>query len=121
MDEKDEKEVGDHMELKEPGNGLCGFTCRDYRILDSLRGGLRRAEYLHPVFADGIFQGLSRVSEELGELAQSVNHGENQERIETEARDLLVVVWRFLRKDYEPDGLCDDCKRPCEGCGRTKA
>lgn len=98
-----------------------GLKGRDLLVLDKLKDGLRRAEYLHPCFAEGVFQGLSRVSEELGELAQSVNHGEDQERIEAEARDLLVVVWRFLRKDYEADGLCDDCKRPCEGCGRTKA
>ena len=101
----------------------CGydFKDRDHWVFDRLRDGLRRAEYLHPVFADGVYQGLSRVSEELGELAQSVNRGENQERIEAEARDLLVVVWRFLRKDYEPDCLCDDCKHPCEGCRRKKA
>lgn len=70
-------------------------------VCKKLFAALERAEHLHPVFAEGVYQGLGRVGEEYGELAQSLNHGESKERVEAEAMDLLVVVWRFVRKDYE--------------------
>lgn len=94
------------------------WTYKDFEVFQTLQVGLRRAESLHPVFAEGVYQGLGRVSEELGELAQSINHGEPLERIESEARDLLVVVWRFVRKDYEVCDNCNECKFPCEKCAK---
>lgn len=77
------------------------WTYKDFEAFQTLQVGLRRAESLHPVFAEGVYQGLGRVGEEYGELAQSLNHGESKERVEAEAMDLLVVVWRFVRKDYD--------------------
>lgn len=62
---------------------------------------LEKAERKHPVFAEGVYQGLGRLSEEMGELSQSVNHGEPQARIDAEAMDLLVVAWRFARRDWQ--------------------
>lgn len=70
-------------------------------ILAALKNGVARAEILHPVFAEGIWQGIGRISEEHGELAQAVNHNEGSERIREEALDLFIVTFRFLRGDYE--------------------
>lgn len=61
------------------------------------------AEGKHPVYAEGIWQGMGRIGEEYGELCQSVNHGEPEERIMSEAWDLLCVVWRFVRGDWRYD------------------
>ena len=58
------------------------------------------AEEKHPVYAEGIWPGMGRIGEEYGELCQSVNHGEPEERIMSEAWDLLCVVWRFVRGDW---------------------
>ena len=85
----------------------------DHILFRRLLRALDRAEDLHPVFAEGVYQGLGRVSEELGELAQSVNHRESGDRIEAEALDLLVTAWRFCRKDDEPRPDCEE--RPQEG------
>lgn len=68
-----------------------------YRLMQKLD----RARKLHPVFAEGVYQGLGRISEEFGELSQTINHGESSDRMEEEAMDLLVVVWRFVMKEYE--------------------
>lgn len=70
-----------------------------YRLLKALA----RAKELHPVFAEGIYQGIGCISEEMGELAQSVNHGEPEERVRSEAMDLLVVVWRFVQEEYKTE------------------
>lgn len=83
-------------------------------LFAELMTALDRAEKLHPIFAEGIYQGLGRVGEEYGELAQSINHGESIERIEAEMMDLLVVVWRLKKGDYKT--VCDECKYPCETC-----
>ena len=61
------------------------------------------AKKKHPVYAEGIWQGMGRIGEEYGELCQSVNHGEPEERIMSEAWDLLCVVWRFVRGDWRND------------------
>ena len=95
---------------------LHGKGYKNLELFYELETALQRAEKLHPIFAEGIYQGLGRVGEEYGELAQSINHGEPMERIEAEAMDLLVVAFRFVRKDYEQLSDCDECKFPCEGC-----
>lgn len=77
------------------------MTDADKELFSRLMAHVARAEKLHPVFAEGVYQGLGRIGEEMGELAQSVNHCEPQERVDAEAMDLLTVVWRFVRKDYE--------------------
>lgn len=80
------------------------FTENDYKNIDifgQVEDALKIAEKKHPVFAEGIAQGLGRMGEEFGEVCQAVNHGESEERIMSEALDLLVVAWRFLRRDWE--------------------
>ena len=69
-------------------------------VLELLKRKDDRARQKHPVFAEGIYQGFGRIGEEYGEVCQAMNHGENNERIEAEAMDLLVVAWRFVRGDY---------------------
>lgn len=87
-------------------------------IFEAMLKKLAYAENKHPVFAEGAAQGLGRVGEEYGELCQAINHGEPMERIEAEAMDLLVVAFRFVRKDYEQLSDCNECKFPCESCAK---
>lgn len=96
------------------------WTYKDFEILQALRGGLIRAEELHPGFAEGQYQALGFLGEEYGEVVKVVTKGEGEQRLHDELRDLLVVTWRFLRGDHEVGCLCDDCKYPCESCGRDK-
>lgn len=84
-------------------------------IFEAMLKKLAYAEEKHPVFAEGAAQGLGCIGEEYGELCQAINHGEPMERIEAEAMDLLVVAFRFVRKDYEQLSDCDECKFPREG------
>lgn len=73
-------------------------------VYDGLLGRLARAEQLHPVFAVGVPQGIGRITEEVGELARAVNHMEGEDRIMSEAWDVLVTAWRFVRRDWEQEG-----------------
>lgn len=80
------------------------FNENDFKNIDifgDLEEALKIAEQKHPVFAEGVAQGIGRLSEELGEIAQAVNHCEPEKRIMSEALDLLVVAWRFYRRDWE--------------------
>ena len=80
------------------------FNENDFKNIDifgDLEDALKIAEGKHPVFAEGVAQGLGRIGEEFGELCQSINHGEGEDRIKSEALDLLVVAWRFYRRDWE--------------------
>lgn len=72
----------------------------DLKLMEALFERIKSAEGKHPDFADGIYQGFGRITEELGEAAQAVNHGESEERVMDEALDLLCVVWRFCRGDW---------------------
>lgn len=80
------------------------FSNNDFKNIDifgEIEDALKIAEQKHPVFAEGVAQAIGRLSEELGEIAQAVNHGEPENRIMSEALDLLVVAWRFYRRDWE--------------------
>lgn len=70
-------------------------------LLVALAERVKAAENKHPVFADGIYQGVGVIGEEYGELCQALNKGEGEERVMDEALDLLCVVWRFCRGDWE--------------------
>lgn len=69
-------------------------------LLTRLAIALEKAERKHPVFAEGPYQGIGRITEELGEAIQCINHGESMERLEEEAMDVLVTAFRFVRKDW---------------------
>lgn len=70
-------------------------------LLVRLALALEKAERKHPVFAEGPYQGIGRITEELGEAIQCINHGEPMERLEEEAMDVLVTAWRFVRGDWK--------------------
>ena len=62
---------------------------------------LKYAEQKHPVFAEGPYQGLAYIEEEVGELVKAVTKGESAGRIFDEALDVLVTAWRFARNDWK--------------------
>lgn len=72
----------------------------DVSLLMKLADRVKAAENKHPVFADGIYQGVGVIGEEYGELCQALNKGEGEERVMDEAFDLLCVAWRFCRGDW---------------------
>ena len=65
-----------------------------------LDAALQIAETKHPVFATTFDDGLMRVVEELGEIAQARNKSQGVVREKEEVLDLLCVVWRLAREDY---------------------
>ena len=65
-----------------------------------LSARVSEAERKHPVFADGIYQGVGVIGEEYGALCQALNKNQGEERVMDEAFDLLCVVWRFCRGDW---------------------
>ena len=73
----------------------------DGKVLFALIDRIAKAEEKHPDFADGIYQGVGVIGEEYGELCQALNKNQGEERVMDEALDLLCVVWRFCRGDWE--------------------
>ena len=73
-------------------------------LLMKLTDRVMAAEIKHPDFADGIYQGVGVIGEEYGELCQALNKRQGEERIMDEALDLLCVVWRFCRGDWQNSG-----------------
>ena len=76
----------------------------DDELYRSLAARAVEAEKKHPVFSDGIYQGVGVIGEEYGELCQALNKQQGEERIMDEALDLLCVVWRFCRGDWQNRG-----------------
>ena len=73
-------------------------------LLVALADRVMAAENKHPDFADGIYQGVGVIGEEYGELCQALNKGQGEARVMDEALDLLCVVWRFCRGDWQNRG-----------------
>lgn len=76
----------------------------DFSTLLALSDRVKAAQEKHPDFADGIYQGVGVIGEEYGELCQAINKGEGEDRVMDEALDLLCVVWRFCRGDWQNRG-----------------
>ena len=76
----------------------------DFGLFVKLADRVKAAENKHPDFADGIYQGVGVIGEECGELCQALNKNQGEERVMDEALDLLCVVWRFCRGDWQPRG-----------------
>ena len=70
-------------------------------LLVKLADRVKAAEEKHPDFSDGIYQGVGVIGEEYGELCQALNKNQGEARVMDEALDLLCVVWRFCRGDWE--------------------
>lgn len=68
---------------------------------EELKTKVAVAEKKHPVFADGIPQGVGYISEEVGELNQAVNKNQGLKRILDENWDVIVTAFRFWRGDWK--------------------
>lgn len=62
-----------------------------------------RARQLHPVFATGKWQGLGRISAEVGELVRAIEKDEGQDREKAEILDSIIVLIRYWMGEYEVD------------------
>lgn len=79
------------------GNGCSGAG---YALLYEIIKGLDRARNLHPVFAEGEWQGLGVISGEIGELVRAVEKGEGREREKAEIIDSIVCLIRFWLEEH---------------------
>lgn len=61
---------------------------------------LGKAKGKHPYFPDGA-EGLSIISEELGELAAALNDGESKERIIEEAAHVAATAIRMIEEELK--------------------
>ena len=80
------------------GNGNSGAG---YALFHEIIKGLHRARRLHPVFAEGPYQALGRISAEVGELVQAVEKGEGRAREKAEIIDSIVVLIRAWLDEHE--------------------
>ena len=80
------------------GNGKSGAG---YALLYTIVKALHRARKLHPVFAEGKYQALGRVSAEVGELVRAVEKCEGTEREKAEIIDSIVVLIRMWLGEHE--------------------
>ena len=69
------------------GNGQSGAG---YELLYKIIMGLQRARKLHPVFAEGKYQALGRISAEVGELVQAV---EKMKARQERKRKSSIALW----------------------------
>lgn len=74
---------------------------KNAEIYCTLQSSLLIAEAKHPVFATSFEEGMMRVLEEAGEVAQASNKGAGEKRKGEELMDLLCVVWRMVRGDFD--------------------
>ena len=68
------------------------------QTIDSINQNVAKARKKHPKFAFSAFQVVSIATEELGEFAQAINDGDLK-AADSEARDLIAVLVRFLERD----------------------
>ena len=85
-------------------SGRLGSRELDVSLLLKLADRVKAAEIKHPDFSDGIYQGVGVIGEEYGELCQALNKNQGEARVMDEALDLLCVVWRFCRGDWQGHG-----------------
>lgn len=72
-----------------------------YRFLYELIGKVERARRLHPVFAEGEYQAIGRITAEVGELVQAVEKGEGRQRQKDEIMDSIVTLLRMWQDEHE--------------------
>ena len=71
-------------------------------VLKVLRREYEAAKEKHPLFAGSLYQAVSIVTEEAGELAQAVNDGREKDAL-TEAAHVAVVAIRALEMMMEAE------------------
>lgn len=77
------------------------FEKKNRELFVQLEAVLQIAEVKHPVFATSFDEGVMRIVEELGEIAQAHNKSQGVVREKEEVLDLLCVVWRLAREDWK--------------------
>ena len=60
---------------------------------------IEKAERKHPEYPADPEKALSIITEELGELAQAINDGEDKQRLIEEAAHVAVTAFRFIEKN----------------------
>lgn len=78
-----------------------GHSQDGYKLFYKIIKGLQRARRLHPVFADGKYQALGRITAEVGELVQAVEKEEGTEREDSEILDSIFTLIRMYNKEHE--------------------
>ena len=69
-------------------------------LLRKIANRLIHARSKHPTFAEGVYQGLSRITEEHEELVHAVEH-ETPERQFDEDLDVIATAVRFANREYD--------------------
>ena len=59
---------------------------------------LEKAKTKHPIFPSNPSEGLSIITEEIGELAEAINDMETKERLKEEAAHVAVTAIRFIEE-----------------------
>lgn len=70
-------------------------------FLEELKKRVKTAEEKHPLFAEGVYQAVGIVSEEVGELNQAINKSQGEDRIDAENWDVIITAFRFWRGDWK--------------------
>ena len=78
------------------GNVSAGIA-----LAGKLAERLTFARTKHPVFAEGVYQGLGRITGEYEELVHAVEH-ETCDRQFDEVLDVIVTAIRFANREYAP-------------------
>ena len=86
----------DQMRVLGNGHSLDG-----YKLFYKIIKGLQRARRLHPVFAEGKYQALGRITAEVGELVQAVEKNEGTDREDSEILDSIFTLIRMYNKEHE--------------------
>ena len=75
-----------------------------YALFYEIVRRVERARRLHPVFAEGKYQALGRISAEVGELVRAVEKTEGEDREIDEAFDAVAVLIRFILGEHKQLG-----------------
>ena len=77
-----------------------GDHLKGEKLLRAIAERLLHARLQHPVYAEGVYQGLSRITDEHEELVHAVEH-ETPQRQFDEALDVIATCVRFANREYE--------------------
>lgn len=69
-------------------------------MVEGIKEAFDRASKKHGEFPECKYKGLAIITEELGELSQSILDGESSERQKSEAIDIIIGCLRFIKKHY---------------------
>ena len=70
------------------------------KLIRKIADRLIHARSKHPVYAEGVYQGLSRITDEHEELVHAVEHETTQRQFD-ETLDVIATCVRFANREYE--------------------